>query len=113
MNSIFRLGKLQRCQNNFRKYYSTSNNIFIPIEYKDTANNEMDTKLLKKIVTRVIEERDQKAQLPNLQFSFTPISGGITNKLFKCKAFKHLHRLWEICPGQNYDSHYISATSTF
>jgi ethanolamine kinase len=85
MNSIFRVGKLQRYQNTFTKYYcSTSSNIFIPIEYKDTTNNETDTNLLKEIIMRVMEERDENVQLSNVTLSFTPISGGITNKLFKC-----------------------------
>ena len=80
-----------RIKNNYysRKYFSNNNNnannnIFVPIEYKDTGNNEMNVLVLKDIVMNLIEERNKDVELPNLKLEFTPVSGGITNKLFKC-----------------------------
>ena len=80
-----------RIKNNYysRKYFSNNNNnannnIFVPIEYKDTGNNEMNVLVLKDIVMNLIEERNKDVKLPNLKLEFTPVSGGITNKLFKC-----------------------------
>ena len=67
--------------------YTTENHNssqIIPLEYKDTSSNKMNEPLLEDIVMSMIMQRSRGIEVPAMKLNFTPVSGGITNKLFKC-----------------------------
>ena len=67
--------------------YTTQNqnsSQIIPLEYKDTSSNKMNVSLLEDIVMNMIVQRSEGIEVPSMDLNFTPVSGGITNKLFKC-----------------------------
>ena len=56
----------------------------IPLQYEDLKNGETNVSVLKDIIVGVLEERGKTVDRSLLDFSV--VSGGITNKLFKCEA---------------------------
>ena len=90
---------------NIIQYYSSSSNdsddrnkISIPIKYKDTEENDINIPLLKEIVVGLVQECKKDVELSASNIKFTQVSGGITNKLFKCTKTCHLKHATQVKP---------------
>ena len=86
------LGPLRRREHKWMKPgfapYTTENHNssqIIPLEYKDTSSNKMNEPLLEDIVMSMIMQRSRGIEVPAMKLNFTPVSGGITNKLFRAR----------------------------